>query len=416
MNRTWGHSALILSSLTLALGIAAPGIAGAGADLAAEDNAPVVATGRVTKDGKAVGEADIVAMALPNQASAIAAKEGDIAETRIIARARTGSDGRFQIRLDPSELGPNQVGDDGQVDIELVAADAEREISWHFTATRPNGGAGDPTRSGVESRRSWSTSAADLERRSRPAEIAIDFGANPTVSEETDPPTQWVQADGQPAASSAASVVTVPRSTSFSTVAAPSCYPQWKKWHYGRDEAFVNLYAWSGAMGTVSQVNGVDHTLGVGYGVSGGKGSWSQSGTRTISLSAGAERGGIADATVYNRINYRDLGWTNLPECRNMAIRRLPISVHSLLTKYTYARHVNFGNCTHGYTGGTYWKSKGKNITFGAGANIGPINVSAQSGYNGESKIAWTVTRRTSICGSTPEGWAKAPQASASAG
>jgi hypothetical protein len=160
----------------------------------------------------------------------------------------------------------------------------------------------------------------------------------------------------------------------------------------------------------------VDHTLGVGYGVSGGNGGWSQSGTKAISLAAGAERGGVADATVWNKINYRDLGWTNLPECHNMAIRRLPISVHSLLTNFTYARHVNFAYCTPNYTGGTYWKIRGRNVTYGGGVDIGPINVSAQSGYNRESKIAWTVTRRTSICGSTPEGWAESPQASASAG
>jgi hypothetical protein len=220
MRRMWHRPAptlglLTLGMLTLVLGTA-PGDARADTDIGEVNGAPVVASGLVTKDGSPVDNADVVAIALPNQAAAIAAKEGDIAETRIVARERTGSDGRFQIRLDPSQLGPNVVGEDGQVDIELVAADAEREIWWHFTATRSSKGAVEKaTQSRIGSLSVWSTSAADLDQQSRPAEITIDIGANPTVREQADPPGEWVEGAGQPAASNAASVVTVPRSPCF---------------------------------------------------------------------------------------------------------------------------------------------------------------------------------------------------------
>jgi hypothetical protein len=162
---------------------------------------------------------------------------------------------------------------------------------------------------------------------------------------------------------------------------------QWGGWHYGRNEAFLNAWGWSGALATVSQVNGVDHTLGVGVSHNGPHGSFSPSGTNSISLAAGGERGGVADATVWNRVNYRDMRWT----C-NATVERRPINVYGVLTNFTYKPHVSFGNCVV-YTGGTYWKSRGRNVSYGAGTDMGPISVSAQSGYNSESKLAWTVTR-----------------------
>jgi hypothetical protein len=390
-------SALAAGVLVMSIGSIAPVVA------AAEDE-PVVATGVVSRDGMPTAGVDVLAIALPNQASASLAADGDVASTRIVARRKTDRDGRFEIPLDPTELAAEQVGADGRVNMGLVVADEDREVRWNFTATRGGSGA---TAAGTV----WSVMAADLAEHPRHADGRIDLGSQPTANESADPPGQWFSEDGASLSSTSPrpdAAAVGPRSDLFSP-AAP-CVAQWGDWHYGRNEAFLNVWAWSGALATVSHVNGVDHTLGVGVSHNGSHGSFRQSGTGSISLAAGGERGGAADATVWNRINYRDLRWT----C-SATVERRPINVYGVLTNFTYKPHVSFGACTP-YTGGIYWKTRGRNVTYGAGMDMGPISVSAQSGHNSESKTAWTVRRRTKLCGSTAVGWASAPQASASAG
>jgi hypothetical protein len=127
-------------------------------------------------------------------------------------------------------------------------------------------------------------------------------------------------------------------------------------------------------------------------------------------MSASAVRGGVADATVYNKINYRDY----YNSCY-VSFWRKPLSVNALLTSFTYAPHVSWRTCST-YTAGTYSKTSGKNSTYSVGMDIGPANVSAQSGWDSLTEIAWTVKSRTKICGSSTAGWVSSGQAEARAG
>jgi hypothetical protein len=62
------------------------------------------------------------------------------------------------------------------------------------------------------------------------------------------------------------------------------------------------------------------------------------------------------------------------------------------------------------------WKLKARNVTYSGGVDAGPINVSAQSGWNVETKIGWEMTKRTKICGSSSDGWVQSASIDARAG
>jgi hypothetical protein len=107
-------------------------------------------------------------------------------------------------------------------------------------------------------------------------------------------------------------------------------------------------------------------------------------------------------------VNYREYQYS----CGGYSLR--PYSLNAPLTKFTYSPHPRFSACKL-YTGGTAWKSHGRNVTVSGGVDLGAVNVSAQSGYTSASSMTWVVTQPTQVCGSTRAGWASAPLAEAHA-
>jgi len=180
--------------------------------------------------------------------------------------------------------------------------------------------------------------------------------------------------------------------------------------HYGLPEYFMQAYAWSGAYATVVQKYGNDHTLGIAYSATGSDASFKQSGSISTNMAASASRSGVADAYVWNKVNYRDY----VSSCSASKTRK-PYSVNALLTNFTYSAHPSWSTCQT-YSGGTYTKSQGTNVTYSAGMDIGPINVSAQSGWNSNTEITWTVTSRTKLCGNSSAGWVSSSIAASSRG
>lgn len=49
-------------------------------------------------------------------------------------------------------------------------------------------------------------------------------------------------------------------------------------------------------------------------------------------------------------------------------------------------------------------KSSGKNTTISKGVDVGPVSVSAQSGWNRATKVVYKVKKKTKYCWSSPEG------------
>jgi hypothetical protein len=73
--------------------------------------------------------------------------------------------------------------------------------------------------------------------------------------------------------------------------------------------------------------------------------------------------------------------------------------------EFRYAGHVNYRTCDPYSAGQVIWKYRARNVTYAGGVDAGPINVSAQSGWNVATKIGWEIARQTKICGSSSDGW-----------
>jgi hypothetical protein len=174
-----------------------------------------------------------------------------------------------------------------------------------------------------------------------------------------------------------------------------------------RLEHFGRVYGWSGAQGMVDFNVGSSHTLGIAT----GKGdNWNAAGSATISTDAGATVTGLVNVETKNRVNYRD--YKNL--CWVTTHRR-PVSFSALLPSgdFTKTKHVDFATCAAYDGNATVWKSKGRNVTYKAGVALPYLNVAAQSGWATSTKEGFAITKKSWICGSTDDGWAKAPQMSA---
>ena len=381
-----------------------------------------IAQGAVLDNGEPQ-RADVVAIAWPNQEFLEGLRDGDAVPMYVIGRSTTDASGRFAISSRPVAVPRQFRGEGGRVDVELAIAYDDREIRYGYTATPASD--------------RWATASV----AGRPAEVRVDFG-RATAFEAGNDPAGWVDANGRPAGSpgrpalwstrvaplseDVQQLLSIPlptlRAQRLSSSVAPAnsarvdgevlraipCFTYAAQKHYGRPESFLRALGWAGAKATVYQNDGNDHTLGIGFRSSGGE--WGASGTKTISLAASAERGGVVDAWAWNKINYRDY----INSCAH-TVQRRPYSVHSLLVKWTRAYHPVFKACAR-YTGGTYTKYRGTNTTYSSGTDIGPISVSAQSGWDRDTEIKWTVTRATRLCGSQRAGWVTSREAEAHRG
>jgi hypothetical protein len=177
------------------------------------------------------------------------------------------------------------------------------------------------------------------------------------------------------------------------------CVVMWGKWHRNRPEHFLDVYGWSGATGTVTEDQGVDHTLGVGAS-SDGFAHIKAAGTRTVSMQASASQDRVANASVWNRVNYRDLIFSCGPD------QRRPVSHYDLLSNdWTRLSHVNHNaSCSIKYPGASFTTKRAKNVTYSTGVDIGPANVSAQSGYGHGMELKFSFTKKSRLCGNSKDG------------
>ena len=147
--------------------------------------------------------------------------------------------------------------------------------------------------------------------------------------------------------------------------------------------------------------DGNAHTLGIAY--KAGTGDWTQNGTNTLSESSSTMLG--------NRVNLRDFE-TSCGGAPAVNVRKA-ISTFAQLSDFKFAPHPSYpeANCSPIYHSGTFYKSSGKNSTYSAGLDAGPISVSAQAGWNSDTKLTWKVNKPSRFCGSTSSGPAASPRA-----
>lgn len=176
----------------------------------------------------------------------------------------------------------------------------------------------------------------------------------------------------------------------------------------------MNVYAFSGALGQVTEGSTSHHELGTAvdgdedfHGLQAG-GTWSVTFRTDTGVSVTTPRN-VANSTIWNRVNYRDaeyvcesgiISWTDY--------RRVPVSVFDYLTAdWTYAGIVKRSDrrqCSRHTAGQTWRTTDARNVTYRAGVDIGPFSVSAQSGYGTSEELAYHFKRSGWVCGDSLEG------------
>ncbi|GAB3055047.1 hypothetical protein GCM10027053_14800 [Intrasporangium mesophilum] len=386
--------------------------------------------GILTDHGRALGAADVVAVAWPNQQTLQGLTEGEMVATYVIGRTKTDGAGRFKIDTETANIPAQFRGEGDLIDVELVFGDSTREAHWHYSAA-PGAGRGWIRRGGsgkAPDFRGDVGTATGYDLADDPAAwvgpdgkaLGISKGRGQVTLSISKPDRSFDQLRHSPLSQLRAARATAHgrlspeqmRSAGANLTAVPTeiCQSYAGTIHYGLSEYFLRAFGWSGAYATVIEQVGNDHTLGIGFSATGSETGFRASGSQSTNMSAGGERSGVADAYAWNKVNYRDYG----DSCSASKTRK-PLGVYALLTNFTYTPHQVMLSCTT-YAAGKYTKSQGTNVTYSSGMDIGPINVSAQSGWNTNTEVQWSLTKRTKICGSTSAGWVSAPEASASQG
>ncbi|GAA2105433.1 hypothetical protein [Actinomadura alba] len=352
-----------------------------------------LASGMVANDGTAIGHASVVAVAWPRPEVLATAAKGATFTLPVVARTKTDAAGRFTLRLDETSLPARFRGTGGQVDIEMIAADSVREVHWRQTVT-PSGAANVQSVAGPSG--------------TVPASFTFDLGRRPSVLEGSaaGSGTNTLAAahadSGGAAKSYATAAARRPCGSPLSVTMGPR--------HNGLREKFMKVLAWSGAKATVEQTTSSTHQLGVGAKYSGE--NWSASGKVSVQtrIEGGASTDNVADAYVWNKVNYRDIivkciapsgGWTRTD--------RTPTGFNDLNADFTRAPHTNLRFCATKLPG-KYWKTRGRNTTFETGVDMGPISVSAQAGFDSNTKLQYVVTRKSKLCGNSSAGWLSSSQ------
>jgi hypothetical protein len=397
---------------------------------AATVSSTTVLTGHLLRNGQGVA-GDIIATVWPKKSELADEPLGSRVDTQIVYRGSAADDGSFTVSLNPEDLPAKYVTKDGQVDLEVTAADASSQTDFFTSIIRAEMV---PAVTGLAARTGWTTQTSVQRGSTRAQDIKLDL-ATQLVDTTADPKSEQVHLTASERGSISAqdtSGSAVPKlhvearnerlmdqplasfvsgGVTAADVAEPTdvCSTYSVGDVKNRKEAFARVWAWSGALATVDFNAGSTHTLGVAMGSAD---QWSASGTETIETSAGASVGRVADAVAVNKVNYRD--YKNICWAKT---HRIPVGFFAVLPsgEFTYSPHQTYprANCASLAASGTFWKVKGKNVTYSGGVDLPYVNVSAQSGWNQETKVAWQPTANTWLCGSTDNGWASSPQAEA---
>lgn len=358
------------------------------------------ASGVVTNDGHAEPGADVVLIAWPSQEVLDRVPEGGTAPVHVAGTATTDAHGRFSIDVDPADLPAWTKDPKARVDLELQIANESRQLYFNYTV------AAVPSRQRGRTGTTWAAlaSASDARLRAAPS-MRFDLG-RATAWDIANDPAGWLDEQGKPygqaRAAQAAKVAVTKRTGRMDSLMRrrDDCQATVGPLIPNLREHFLNVYAWSGAKGRVTQSSGVEHTLGVGVKASGSS-SWSASGTNTESFSASASQGNVVNSSVWNRVNYRDYGNT----CSVLTYRR-PVGFYDLLSNdWAAVSHPRFtGSCATKLKGAAWDTGSAKNRTYGTGMDIGPISVSAQSGYSARMNLHFDFDQKSRICGNSGAG------------
>jgi hypothetical protein len=412
---------VVLSVVLSAGGLSATSALGAGR----ASKGAVVASGIVVSNGVAVRGATVAVFANPTIEALDVAGAAGLPPSHLGVGETNGS-GRFLVRGDLESLPSGYRINGGGADVMVVVDDGVRSMTWSYTLRLPDAGPGLGTVAAgagarvPEAGRYDDGSLAPLSR--------FDLGTG-TVWDVGNDPASWLDDNGQPfgelrRADAARQPVEGPsplvrgQASSPGGVSGfagtPCIWVATDAWIYGANEMFDNVYSFSGALATMTQGvnNSTSHTLGILLQYPDGSFS-TAGGTSTISTSVSASSPGMADAAVWNRVNYRKYDLVCYPYLIRSEWR--PVNFHSFFTNFTYAGDINYGNCSQQYAGGFFMTSSASNETFSWGVQLGFFQLSSQAGYGSSVSLRYNFTQHGWICGNSPQGPAQSAGLSARA-
>lgn len=359
-----------------------------------------IASGVITNThGQVDPNGEVYVFALPDQSKLINAPAGKKIPLTLVGYARTNAKGQYAVNVKPASLMKTN-GQHGYVNLQTIAvsggkvAEADYSVMAAGAAWRVEGG----TASVPSLSFNFSTRRATL------PPVAAIVGASAAVS--------WIPIT--PTAPTAL-LERLRKDTNFASAGMapqiggpPGCHLIPGNKYRNKPEHFTTTATIStGGKIPETVTEGTDnsstHTLGVAVeGLIKGKVKWTAEGTGSITDSStnSASITYSYPRTIYNRVNYRDYE----VDCTRKTERR-PDGFFDLLTSDGGKAQMHwYFTCGH-HPAGTSWSTgHATSATIGGGVSLGPINVSAQSGYGTSVELTFNYHVAGEICGNNPDG------------
>jgi hypothetical protein len=351
-----------------------------------------VISGRAHGQGERVA---VVASIWPNRLHQPA--EGGRVDMRNLEPVVTKS-GRYRITIPAVDVPPGTVSEVGDIDVHLVISDGSsaevQEVSVGLNEVSE-------------------VDAVDLTQQQGPPQ---------TKPEGPTPRIKFRSADLAPGLTTKMIERAVVEETAVRRIAASpdvvqaGCAIYTGGLHGPYNETFTKVYGTSYVKAKIDHNSTASHTIGVA--VKGANGVWGASGTSSISASYGYETSqNVVDSNVINKVMqryyYTKCNTIDDPTLRTVSTQSKAQYVDSA-PYFTYAPHVNYGNCRGTYATVHYKRASTKQGSISGGMDLPFINVSAQSGWDSNTNIDYYFTRNVKLCGSNAT-WLTAAYISATA-
>lgn len=430
-----------------------------------ESTEPITISGVLRKNGAAVGNAAVLVQVRPK-----AQYVEDLADEATVPMWRLGNvptdaQGNFELTFDPTDLPEAFESDTGAFNLELDGSDGADTLTYDL----PVDGVPEAPVAQAAVVQGQSLQNSSVPTSSTTETVSMDLGTG-AASSEDDPTATWQTCDEFPC--SEGGVVVEPgsevpasppvdgrdeenivpetaataadrdtsvedanavaaallaqqsgnaalssarvTSNSLSAAAVPmagGCARQatneYKKNTY---ERFGSIYNWGGAKADWTQTTSSEHQVGIAVNSGGG---WRSAGSLALGNSKNKATGNTAHDVVnknaYNYVTYRKIRIVCGGDAK--ATKWEPTSVSAFFVAMTKSVKQTWTNssCVT-YSNNTLTKDSGRAYTKATGVDlIGVMQLSAQSGNNRATRVAYDINKETRVCPSTNAGINSAP-------
>lgn len=347
---------------------------------------PAVATGNVElPSGEAVAGKPVLLMAWPSNDVTDRLVEGDRINMQPVARATTGSNGNFTLRIADNKNLREFAGKDGLVNFEIIASDGG-EVSAHSFSRRLERGP-DAAHGPVLTLPGYTHAAGSSANAAAPEKVqmALTLGSHP-------------QGNGAPGATATAQDAPVMK----------SCSSQLQK-NLGLKWVLVGQHYSTASYVATDFVytNGASSSLGVAISANGSYGSWSKSGSISKSTTGSEDYPALHGKSSAYRDTYFKYGryyvtcYEGYPGVASHYYETRPTSwAAGQRTRYPSAPAAS--KCVPQPKGSSFTKHTSQAVTWTNGADLSAtigIDLSTRTGYSGDAEVKFTFNRNRRLCG-----------------